>query len=113
MANDRETERLDKYICSVTSFTRSVLGKEIRKRGASLNGKQIKDPSVKVREGDVIEIAGMEITVSLKPVYLMMNKPAGVVSANSDDSYDTVFSLLPERYARGFSLSRMTGSGRT
>lgn len=107
MANDRETERLDKYICSVTSFTRSVLGKEIRKRGASLNGKQIKDPSVKVREGDVIEIAGMEITVSLKPVYLMMNKPAGVVSANSDDSYDTVFSLLPERYARCHCVGRL------
>ena len=72
MANDRETERLDKYVCSVTSFTRSVLGKEIRKRGASLNGKQVKDPSVKVTDGDVIGIAGMEITVSLKPVYLMM-----------------------------------------
>ena len=91
MANDRETERLDKYVCSVTSFTRSVLGKEIRKRGASLNGKQVKDPSVKVTDGDVIGIAGMEITVSLKPVYLMMNKPVGVVSANSDDSFDTVF----------------------
>ena len=96
MANDRETERLDKYVCSVTSFTRSVLGKEIRKRGASLNGKQVKDPSVKVTDGDVIGIAGMEITVSLKPVYLMMNKPVGVVSANSDDSFDTVFSLLPK-----------------
>ena len=100
MANDRETERLDKYICSVTSFTRSVLGKEIRKRGASLNGKQIKDPSVKVREGDVIEIAGMEITVSLKPVYLMMNKPAGVVSATQDNRDKTVIDILPAEYKR-------------
>ena len=107
MAIDRESERLDKYVCSVTSFTRSVLGKEIRKRGASLNGKQVKDPSVKVTDGDVIGIAGMEITVSLKPVYLMMNKPVGVVSANSDDSFDTVFSLLPECYARCHCVGRL------
>ena len=107
MANDRETERLDKYVCSVTSFTRSVLGKEIRKRGAVLNGSPVKNPSVKVRSGDVISIAGMEITVSLKPVYLMMNKPSGVVSANSDDSFDTVFSLLPECYARCHCVGRL------
>ena len=33
-------------------------------------------------------------------VYLMMNKPAGVVTATEDKSLPTVVSLLPERYQR-------------
>lgn len=68
----------------------------IRQGKVRLNGSTPKNPETPVRLGaDRIEVHGH----SLKPaekIYLMLNKPRGIVTSTSDEKgRDTVYSLLP------------------
>lgn len=68
----------------------------IRQGEVRLNGAIPKNPETPVRLGtDRIEVQGL----SLKPaekIYLMLNKPRGIVTSASDEKgRDTVYSLLP------------------
>lgn len=68
----------------------------IRQGKVHLNGTTPKNPETPVRFGiDRIEVQGR----SLKPaekIYLMLNKPRGIVTSASDEKgRDTVYSLLP------------------
>jgi 23S rRNA pseudouridine2605 synthase len=62
-----------------------------------LNGRISRNPEAPVRLGiDRIEVAGQRIGAGEK-IYLMMNKPRGIVTTASDEKgRDTVYSLLPE-----------------
>ncbi|HET6930259.1 MAG TPA: pseudouridine synthase [Candidatus Acidoferrum sp.] len=69
----------------------------IRDGKVRLNGTTPKNPETPVRLGtDRIEVQGR----SLKPaekIYLMLNKPRGIVTSASDEKgRDTVYTLLPE-----------------
>jgi len=66
----------------------------------SLNGRVIRQPEYPVLLGnDRILVDGREIG-SAKKIYLMMNKPRGIVtSARDEKGRDTVYSLLPEARA--------------
>jgi len=66
----------------------------------SLNGRVIRQPEYPVLLGnDKILVDGREIG-SAKKIYLMMNKPRGIVtSARDEKGRDTVYSLLPEARA--------------
>jgi 23S rRNA pseudouridine2605 synthase len=63
----------------------------------SLNGRVRRDPEAPVEEGrDRIEVEGKPIEPARR-VYLMMNKPRGLVTTASDEKgRETVYSLLPE-----------------
>src|SRR5262249_9298323 len=67
-------------------------------RGGSvrLNGSVTRNPEAPVRLGiDRVEVDGSPV-VSTRMVYLMMNKPRGIVTTASDEKgRDTVYSLLP------------------
>ena len=58
----------------------------------------ISDPSYSVKEDEQITIDGEVISV-LGPGYFMLNKPDGVVCANSDALHPTVFDLLDEPHS--------------
>lgn len=87
--------RLDKYLADMEVGTRSEVKKYIRKGCASINGEPIKKPEHKVLEGDVVTFLGEEI-IYTKEIYLMLNKPNGVVSATRDNYDTTVLELLDE-----------------
>lgn len=48
---------------------------------------------------DDITVGGQPLLYS-KYVYIMMNKPAGVLSASNDKRAETVIDLLPEEFQR-------------
>lgn len=60
-----------------------------------LNGSLIRNPATQVSSDDVIELDG-EVIDARGPGYFMLNKPQGVVCANSDPDHPTVFDFLDE-----------------
>lgn len=88
-------ERLDKLL-SAGGISRSQ-GKElIRKGRVCVNGAVCRDPAAKVEPGAAITVDGAAVNTG--EVYLMLHKPAGVLSATEDKSQKTVLDLLPEEY---------------
>ena len=93
-------ERLDKFVSSQGNMTRKEAGKLIRAGAVTVNGEQRKDPAGKVDPaGDEVRVEGRRLTYQ-KHVTLMMNKPAGVLSATEDKRCPTVLDLLPPEYGR-------------
>ena len=95
-------ERLDKILASQGTLSRKEVKEMIRKGRIQLNGTVVKDSSVKVDEKkDSVSVDGTEITLK-KHIYIMLNKPQGVVSASDSDKDETVVDLVPdELYRKG------------
>ena len=87
------TIRLDKLIASATVFTRSQAKAAIRKGKVTVNGETLTKSSQHIDEDAHVEYMGVTVT---RPQlrYLMFNKPAGMVCANSDEQHPTVFDKL-------------------
>ncbi len=87
-------ERLDKIVSNLGYGSRKEI-KQVAKKGLILvDGKIVKDSSTLIDpEKSNIVINGEEIFYR-KNIYLMMNKPSGVVSATTDNVSDTVIDLL-------------------
>lgn len=95
-----EKQRLDKLIAGQRNLSRSVVRTGIRRGGALVNGTVCRDFSTIVdAETDEIVYEGQPIGYQ-KYRYLMMNKPAGVLSASNDKSRETVIDLVPESLRR-------------
>ena len=92
-------ERLDKLLCSQGLGTRKEVGKLIRGGAVQVNGAACKDPGAKVDPAWEITVAGRPLGYR-KHLYIMMNKPAGVLSATEDRRQKTVLDLLPEDLRR-------------
>ena len=87
-------ERLDKILANLGYGTRKELKKIVRNGIVEVNGVVAKDSGMQVDpEKDKIVINGEEIYYR-KYIYLMMNKPDGVVSATYDNRDETVIDLL-------------------
>lgn len=75
-------ERLDKIISKSGKFTRSEVKRLARNGEITLNGEAVKDVSVKAdTENCIITVSGKRIDTA-EHVYIMLNKPQGVVSAS-------------------------------
>lgn len=87
-------ERLDKVISNLGYGSRKEI-KQLAKKGLiEVDGEIIKDSGYSVDpEKSVIKVNGEEIFYR-KYIYLMMNKPDGVVSATFDNRDETVIDLL-------------------
>lgn len=93
-------ERLDKLFSSCALLTRKECLIAVKKGRITVNGEVVKSPSVKVDETrDVILLDGKAPEFK-KLVYIMLNKPSGVVSATEDTKERTVLDILPSDYRR-------------
>lgn len=93
-------ERLDKLISSQGMLSRSDAAKIIKSGKVKVNGVVIKNTSSKADPDiDIIEIDGEKFNYK-KFIYIMMNKPDGVVSASRDPKEKTVVDLVPEEMKR-------------
>ena len=89
-------ERLDKILSSTGRWSRREVKDLVRTGRVTVNGIPARAPEDKTgREAD-IRVDG-EIISCAQYTYLMLHKPAGLVSATEDPRESTVLSLLPER----------------
>ena len=93
-------ERLDKILASQGTLSRRDVKGIIKKGRVIINGKVVKDSAVKVDLNiDEVRIDG-EIINLKKHIYIMMNKPQGVISASDSENDETVVDLVPEELFR-------------
>lgn len=90
-------ERLDKFLCDCGIGTRSQVKVILKAGRVSVNGSVIKDGSQKIKEDAVVLLDGDTVAKEGR-VVLMMNKPAGFVTATEDANERTVMELLPPEY---------------
>ena len=88
--------RLDKFLCEMELGTRSQVKDMIKKGQVSVDGEVIKKADCKFEEITAkVCVNGKEISYQ-KYFYYMLNKPAGVVSATTDNHDKTVLDLLKD-----------------
>lgn len=92
-------ERLDKRLSATGKWSRKEARDLIRAGRVTVDGTAVRQPETKVGESALIQVDGSPID-GAGPVYLMLHKPAGLVSATEDVREKTVLSLLPEHYQR-------------
>lgn len=91
-------ERLDKILANLGYGSRKEVKALCRKGEVVVDGTPVKDSAEKVDPvNSTIEVKGEKINYR-KFIYLMMNKPSGVVSATFDNYDETVIDLLDPEY---------------
>lgn len=88
--------RLDKILADTGLYTRSQAKGLIAQGRVRVNGMRVKSGADKYPAEAVISVDGLPLARG-GSVYIMMNKPAGVLSATKDRE-KTVLDLLPEPY---------------
>lgn len=89
--------RLDKYISDTLPCTRKEAVRLIKSKNVSVNSEIITQSDKKIDESSSVLCLGRELSYS-KYIYIMLNKPDGLISATEDEREKTVMSLLPESY---------------
>lgn len=89
--------RIDKMLSNVGIGTRKQIKADAKSGYIKINDVIVKDSS-KIMDTDKDEVKYKNETVEyVQYIYLMMNKPAGVVSATEDKYDETVIDLLDEK----------------
>jgi 16S rRNA pseudouridine516 synthase len=92
--------RLDKLLADTGRWSRKEARELVRQGRVRVNGTIVKKSEEKVEtEQLLLEVDGEGITWQ-RFTYLMMNKPAGVLTATRDRREKTVLDLLPQAYQR-------------
>ncbi len=93
-------ERLDKILASQGTLSRKEVKEIIKKGRITLNGTVVKDSSVKIDENkDIVTLDG-EMLQLKKHIYIMLNKPQGIISASDSETDKTVVDLVPDELFR-------------
>lgn len=91
--------RLDKFVADAAQLTRSAARSLIAKGRVTVNGQVCKKADCALREGDSVCAGGKPLGRE-EYVYIMLNKPAGVVSASADGRDKTVVDLVGGAFPR-------------
>ena len=91
-------ERLDKFLCDCGVGTRSQVKNMIKSGIVTVDGIPERDNGRKIDiQSQAVAVSGETLTRRGR-VVVMLNKPAGYVTATEDRSEKTVMELLPESY---------------
>ena len=93
-------ERLDKIIASAGEFSRRDVSKMCVTGEIKINDLPVKDPSIKIDPKTVkITVQGKDF-IYKRFIYIMLNKPAGVICSTEGRAQKTVIDLLPTELKR-------------
>ncbi|OXS58037.1 16S rRNA pseudouridine(516) synthase [Cohnella sp. CIP 111063] len=92
----KATIRLDKMLGNLGYGTRSVIKQWIKQGAVTVNGETVKDHGKQIRPNDDTVTLNGETIRYRDTVYVLLHKPAGVVSATEDYRDRTVIDLLDE-----------------
>jgi 16S rRNA pseudouridine516 synthase len=94
----KSTERLDKILSHMGFGSRSEIRKLVKQKAVRVNGTVMKDSGLQIEPyEDEILVHGEKVNYR-QFIYIMMNKPPGVVSATEDNRDRTVIDLLQEEH---------------
>ncbi len=86
--------RVDKVLSNMGYGTRTQIKKQMKKGIVTLNGEVIKKPGTLMNpDEDVLTYFGDEVEYR-EHIYLVMNKPQGLISATCDDEHLTIIDVL-------------------
>lgn len=95
-----QKQRLDKFLSNQLNISRNDAKELIKKRFVTVNGDAAKLFDMKIDpERDAVSSEGKAVTYR-EHIYIMLNKPAGVVCATRDRLSETVLVLIPEELRR-------------
>lgn len=94
------TVRIDKILAAQSTASRKDIKNLIKSGCVKLNGNTVKSPDIKIDiDKDTVTVNDEEISLK-EYIYIMMNKPMGVVSATEDNLLPTVIDILPDELKR-------------
>lgn len=94
----KNKQRLDKVLSNFGFGSRTEIKSAVKNGLVIVDGKIVNGSGLHVDPNEnVIEMNGIRLNYR-KFIYLMMNKPKGVISATTDTRQKTVFDILPEQY---------------
>lgn len=93
-------QRLDRFISNQLCLSRKEVKDGIRRGAAAVNGKTVTRAEYSVETlSDEVVFNGQAVLFK-EHIYIVMNKPAGVLSASEDKSCKTVIDLIPQSLRR-------------
>lgn len=90
--------RADKYLCDMGIGTRKEIKQFIKQKRVAVNGKTIEKAETKIDETKDEVIFDNKKIDYRKYIYIMLNKPAGYVSATEDKKFPVASELIEEKY---------------
>lgn len=91
--------RIDKYLSVALGVSRSEAKILLKSGKITADGKIISKPETKVRE--TAEVKNSDSVLKYKKyIYILMNKPEGILSASTDKKVKTVVDILPDNMKR-------------
>ena len=99
--------RLNKYIAMSGVCSRRKADELISKGKVCINGEIISSLGIDVKDNDIVQVNGKNITKEEKKVYIMLNKPKGYITTSSDQfNRPCVMDLIHEN-VRVFPVGRL------
>lgn len=93
-------KRLDKLIALNCNVSRKEARNLIKNGAAAVNGQRmLRAEELIDTESDEITVDGYDFTLK-EHIYIMLNKPQGVISATEDPNKETVIDIIPEDLKR-------------
>ena len=92
-------QRLDKILASQLNITRTQAKTMVKQKRVLINGNTVIKADSKCCDSDEITVDGNKIDIN-EFVYIMLNKPKGVISASDSRDEKTVVDILPDTMKR-------------
>lgn len=103
-----ESMRLQKYLARCGVASRRHAEELIRQGRVKVNGVTVTEMGTIISPGDLVELDGKPVVPEEKPVYIMLNKPAGYVTTVSDpQGRRTVMDLVRGVKERVYPVGRL------
>lgn len=91
--------RLDKYLTVALGISRTEAKVLLKSGGITVNGVAVRKGDTRIDTDNRVELRG-EPLIYKEYIYILMNKPEGILSAATDKRVKTVVDILPDHLKR-------------